>query len=80
MLDSEIYGIIVALGILLAMFLVGVFCVTVNADNRRLQRKYKGDESMKEFVGKETLKGFGLIILELALAAALLLVKSKFIG
>ena len=45
-----------------------------------LQRKYKGDESMKEFVGKETLKGFGLIILELALAAALLLVKSKFIG
>ena len=80
MLDSEIYGMIVALGILLAMFLVGVFCVTVNADNIRLQRKYKGDESMKEFVGKETLRGFGLIILELALAAALLLVKSKFIG
>ena len=62
MLDSEIYGIIVALGILLAMFLVGVFCVTVNADNIRLQRKYKGDESMKEFVGKETLKGFQAIL------------------
>ncbi len=76
MLDSEIYGLIVALGILLAMFFVGVFCVTVNADNLRLRRKYKDDESMTEFVRKETFKGLALILLELALAAALLLVKA----
>lgn len=80
MLDSEIYGMIVALGILLAMFLVGVFCVTVNVDNIKLQRKYKNDDSMREFVSRETLKGLALILLEILLAAALLLAKSKFLN
>lgn len=82
MLDSEIYGMIIALGILLAMFLVGVFCITVNADNLKLRRKYKGssDEEMHAFVGSETAKGLALIILELALAALLLVVKSTFLG
>ncbi len=82
MLDSEIYGMIIALGILLAMFLVGVFCITVNVDNIKLRRKYRGtdDEAMSAFVGKETAKGLALIILELALAALLLLVKSKFLS
>ena len=48
MLDSEIYGMIIALGILLAMFLVGVFCITVNVDNIKLRRKYRDtdDEAM----------------------------------
>lgn len=78
MLDSEIYGMIVALGILLAMFLVGVFCVTVNIENIKLRRKYKGDESMSAFVSRETIKGLALILLELVLAAVLLLVKSTF--
>lgn len=76
MLDSEIYGLIVALGILLAMFFVGVFCVTVNVDNLRLRRQYKDDDSMAEYVRKETMKGLALILIELALAAALLLVKA----
>lgn len=76
MLDSEIYGLIVALGILLAMFFVGVFCVTVNVDNLRLRRQYKDDDSMAEYVRKETMKGLSLILIELALAAALLLVKA----
>lgn len=82
MLDSEIYGMIVALGILLAMFLVGVFCITVNADNIRLRRKYKNDpdEAMNAFLCKETAKGLALIILELALAALLLYVKSTLLG
>lgn len=82
MLDSEIYGMIVALGILLAMFLVGVFCITVNADNIRLRRKYKNDpdEAMNAFLGKETAKGLALIILELALAALLLYVKSTLLS
>ncbi len=77
MLDSEIYGLIVALGILLAMLLVGVFCVTVNIDNIRLNKKYKGDDSMREFVSRETIKGLLLILLEVVLACALLLVKAK---
>lgn len=77
MLDSEIYGLIVALGILLAMLLVGVFCITVNIDNIRLRKKYKGDDSMREFVSRETIKGLVLILLEVILACALLLVKAK---
>lgn len=82
MLDSEIYGMIIALGILLAMFLVGVFCITVNVDNIKLRRKYRDtdDEAMSAFISKETAKGLALIILELALAALLLLVKAKFLS
>lgn len=76
MLDSEIYGLIVVLGILLAMFFVGVFCVMVNADNVRLRRKYKDDEAMAAFIKSETVKGFVLIAVEVLLAAALLLVKA----
>lgn len=76
MLDSEIYGLIVVLGILLAMFFVGVFCVTVNADNIRLRRKYKDDEAMAAFIKSESVKGFVLIAVEVLLAAALLLVKA----
>lgn len=80
MLDSEIYGMIVAVGILLAIFLVGVFCVSVNIDNIRLIRRYKGDESMSAYLGRETIKGFALILLELILVAALLWVKSTLFG
>lgn len=80
MLDTEIYGLIIALGILMALFLVGVFCVTVNVDNVRLRRKYKNDESMTAFVNKETMKGLALILLELLLVVALLLVKENFLG
>ena len=35
---------------------------------------------MREFVSRETLKGLALILLEILLAAALLLVKSKFLN
>ncbi len=80
MLDTEIYGMIIALGILMAIFLVGVFCITVNLDNIKLQRKYKGDDSMRAYVGSETLKGFALILLELILVVALLLVKKNFLS
>ncbi|MBP3538740.1 MAG: hypothetical protein J6J62_02730 [Oscillospiraceae bacterium] len=77
MLDIEIYGLIIALGILLAMLLVGVFCISINIDNIRLHKKYKGDESMRDFVNRETVKGLILILLEVFLACALLLVKMK---
>lgn len=77
MLDIEIYGLIIALGILLAMLLVGVFCISINIDNIRLRKKYKGDESMRDFVNRETVKGLILILLEVFLACALLLVKMK---
>lgn len=77
MLDIEFYGLIIALGILLAMLLVGVFCISINIDNIRLHKKYKGDESMRDFVNRETVKGLILILLEVFLACALLLVKMK---
>lgn len=79
MLDSEIYGLIVAMGILLAMLLVGVFCITVNVDNLKLRKKYKGDDSMAAFISRETFKGLALIALELLLVAALLFVKATLI-
>lgn len=77
MLDIEIYGLIIALGILLAMLLVGVFCISINIDNIRLRKKYKDDDSMRDFVSRETVKGLILILLEIFLACALVLVKMK---
>jgi hypothetical protein len=78
MLDEEIYGLIIALGILLALFYFGVLCISINVDNIRLRRRYKNDPNLEVFIRNETLKGLGLILLELALVAALLLVKAKF--
>lgn len=77
MLDSEIYGLIVALGIALAMLFVAVLCLFYMKENARLKRRYRDDEEIMAFVKKERFKVFALILLELLLAAALLLVKEK---
>lgn len=78
MLDEEIYGLMIALGILLAMFYFGVMCVFINIDNIRLRRRCKGREETAGFVRTETLKGILLIMVEVLLALCLLLVKNKF--
>lgn len=77
MLDSEIYGLIVALGILLAMLFFAVLCLFYMKENAKLRRKYPEDEEIRAFIAKERIKVFGCILVELALAAALLLVKQK---
>ena len=78
MLDSEIYGLIIALAILLAMFYFGVMCVFINIDNFSLRRRCRGHAELKGFVRTETLKGLLLILVEVLLALCLLLVKEKF--
>lgn len=79
MLDREIYGLIVALGILLAMLLSAVVCVFYLKENISLSRRYPDNEQIQAYVKKEWVKVMGLILLELALAAALLLVKIKLL-
>jgi len=44
-------------------------------ENVKLARKFDYDEDIQNFVKKEWVKVYGLIILELVLIAALLLVK-----
>lgn len=78
MLDSEIYGLIVALGVLLAMLFVFILCIFYMKENARLRRKYPDNEEILSFVKRERAKVFGLIIVELLLAVALLMVK-KFL-
>lgn len=78
MLDSEIYGLIVALGVLMAMVFVAVVCIFYMKENARLRRRYPDNEEILAFVRKERLKVFGLVVLELLLVVALLLVK-KFL-
>jgi len=75
MLDAEIYGLIVALGILLAMLYSFVVLIFYIKENVKLARKFDYDEDIQNFVKKEWVKVYGLIILELVLIAALLLVK-----
>lgn len=77
MLDSEIYGLIVALGILLAMLFVAILCLFYIKENARLKRRYRDNGEILAFVRKERVKVFALILLEILLAAALLLVKEK---
>ena len=77
MLDAEIYGLIVALGILLAMLYSFVVLIFYIKENVKLARKFDYDEDIQNFVKKEWVKVYGLIILELVLVAALLLVKIK---
>jgi len=77
MLDAEIYGLIVALGILLAMLFAFVMIVFYAKENIRLMKKYDYDEDIQNFVKKEWVKVYALIILELLLIVALLLVKVK---
>lgn len=78
MLDSEIYGLMIALGILLAMFYFGVMCLFINIDNIRLRRRCRQHEELAGFVRTESLKGILLILVEILLALCLLLVKEKF--
>lgn len=78
MLDSEIYGLMIALGILLAMFYFGVMCLFINIDNIRLRRRCREHEELAGFVRTENLKGILLILVEILLALCLLLVKEKF--
>ena len=77
MLDAEIYGLIVALGVLLAMLFTFIMIVFYAKENVKLARKYDYDEDIQAYVKKEWVKVYGLIILELLFIVALLLVKVK---
>ena len=77
MLDAEIYGLIVALGILLAMLFAFIMIIFYIKENVRLMKKFDYDDDIQSYVKKEWVKVYGLIILELVLVAALLLVKIK---
>ena len=77
MLDAEIYGLIVALGILLAMLFTFIMIIFYIKENVRLMKKFDYDDDIQSYVKKEWVKVYGLIILELVLVAALLLVKIK---
>lgn len=79
MLDEEIYGLIVAAGILLAILFVAVMFFFYLKENIRLGRRYPDDEEITAYLKKEWIKVFALALLELALFAALLLVKVKFL-
>ena len=79
MLDKEIYGIIFALGLLLAIFFFGIYCVNLVVSNIRLQKKYRKAPDMKEYVASQTLKGLLMILFEILLCAVLFLVKKKFL-
>ena len=56
MLDAEIYGLIVALGVLLAMLFAFIMIIFYAKENIRLMKKYDYDEDIQNFVKKEWVK------------------------
>lgn len=76
MLDEEIYGLIVALGILLAMLYTAIMFFFFLKENLKLKARAAQDPVLQAYLKREWLKLLGLGILEVVLAAALLLVKS----
>lgn len=79
MLDKEIYGIIVALGILLAIFFVFFYMLNLFSSNRKLSKKYRNAPDMEDYIRAQRLKALLMTALLLLLGALLLLVKKKLL-
>ena len=79
MLDKEIYGIIAALGCLLAIFFVFFYMLNLFSSNRKLTGKYKNAPDMQEYIKSQRMKALLMFTLLIFLCALLLLIKKLFL-
>ena len=79
MLDKEIYGIIAALGCLLAIFFVFFYMLNLFSSNRKLTKRYKNAPDMQDYIRSQRLKALLMFVLLILLCALLLLVKKLFL-
>ena len=79
MLDKEIYGIIAALGCLLAIFFVFFYMLNLFSSNRKLTKKYKNAPDLKEYIRGQRMKALLMFALLILLCALLLLIKKRFL-
>ena len=79
MLDKEIYGIIAALGCLLAIFFVFFYMLNLFSSNRKLVKRYKNAPDMRDYIRGQRLKALLMASLLILLCALLLLIKKRFL-
>ena len=79
MLDKEIYGIIAALGLLLAIFFVFFYMLNLITSNIKLKRKFNNAPDMQDYIKSQSMKGLLMFLLLVFLCALLLLVKKLFL-
>jgi hypothetical protein len=79
MLDKEIYGIIAALGLLLAIFFVFFYMLNLISSNIKLKRKFNNAPDMQDYIKSQSMKGLLMFLLLVFLCALLLLVKKLFL-
>lgn len=79
MLDKEIYGIIAALGLLLAIFFVFFYVLNLLSSNIKLKKKFGNAPDMRDYIRTQGMKGFLMFTLLVFLCALLLLVKKLFL-
>ena len=79
MLDKEIYGIIAALGCLLAIFFVFFYMLNLFSSNRKLMKRYKNAPDMQSYIKTQRLKALLMLVLLMLLCAVLLLIKKRFL-
>lgn len=79
MLDKEIYGIIAALGLLLAIFFVFFYMLNLISSNIKLKRKFNNAPDMQDYIKSQSMKGLLMLLLLVFLCALLLLVKKLFL-
>lgn len=79
MLDKEIYGIIAALGLLLAIFFVFFYMLNLLSSNIKLKKKFGNAPDMRDYIRTQSMKGLLMFTLLVFLCALLLLVKKLFL-
>lgn len=79
MLDKEIYGIIAALGLLLAIFFVFFYMLNLLSSNIKLKKKFGNAPDMRDYIRTQGMKGLLMFTLLIFLCALLLLVKKLFL-
>lgn len=79
MLDREIYGIIAALGIALALFFFFFYWINLVRSNIKLRKHCGDDEDMRGYIRSQSLRAILVFLLELVLLGAMYLVKEKLL-
>ena len=79
MLDKEIYGLMAALGVALALFFFFFYWINLVRSNAKLRKRYGEEESMAEYIRSQRIKAILIFLLELVLLGALYLIKKVFL-
>ncbi|MDO4983521.1 MAG: hypothetical protein Q4E35_08210 [Eubacteriales bacterium] len=79
MLDREIYGLMAALGIALALFFFFFYWINLVRSNIKLRKRCGDDDDMSDYIRSQRIRAILVFLLEIVLVGALYLVKEKLL-